>query len=289
MSKQNSPEIVVHSVRQQLIWLTGLLILFSASFLIASWRMQSLIVRIAAGLILTDIATAAAAYTAYRFARRDLPLQDRTPRFIRSELVVTFISSLILIGYGVRVALDIPGRFRVPVPINYDAVFILTGAFLIINILSGWLIKKIMNKSGFSLRLISVLTMTAGGFFMLETNYKHWDPTISILMMLLFITAVWDVFNSVAGLLQNGVPTGVKLSVIVNSLKNTEHVKDVTDAQLCWKDEGLHFAAKVDSKSQFDPALVEDLKHKLNSEFGIDQSILEIRYPQDEKVTEKKD
>ena len=137
MSKAgDSSEIVIHSIRQQLIWLIGLLVIFSVSFLFASWRMQSLIVRIAAGLIITDLAATAAAFFAYRFARQDLPMTDRTPRFIRSELIVTFISSLILIGYGVRVALDIPGRFRNPVQINHDAVFILTGAFLVINILN---------------------------------------------------------------------------------------------------------------------------------------------------------
>lgn len=289
MSKNNSPELIVYTIRQQLIWLTGLLVIFSASFLFASWRMQSLIVRIAAGLILADLAATAAAFMAYRFARRDLPMRDRTPRFIRSELVVTFISSLVLIGYGVRVALEIPGRFRDPVSINHDAVFILTGAFLLINILSGWLMKRILNKGGFTLRLVSILTMTAGGFFMLETNYKHWDPIISILMILLFIVAVWDVFNSVAGLLQQGVPSGIKLSKVVNSLKKTGHVQDLTDAHLCWKDEGLHFTAKIESDSSFNPAIGEELRNKLNSEFGIEQSIIEIQYLQDKKETEDKD
>jgi|GEM_PF-2932558 len=289
MSKNDSPEIIVNAIRQQLIWLTGLLIVFSASFLFASWRMQSLIVRIAAGLILTDLAAAAAAFMAYRFARRDLPMRDRTPRFIRSELVVTFISSLILIGYGVRVALDIPGRFRDPVQINHDAVFILTGAFLLINILSGWLMKKILNKGGFTLRLVSVLTMTAGGFFMLETSYKHWDPVISILMTLLFIVAVWDVFNSVAGLLQQGVPSGIKLSKVMSSLKNTEYVKDISDARLCWQDEGLHVTAKIDSDSPFNPVVGKKLRQKLSEEFGIDQSILEITYLQADNDPEDKD
>ncbi|HDT12071.1 MAG TPA: cation transporter, partial [Candidatus Marinimicrobia bacterium] len=281
MSKTgDSSEIVIYSIRQQLIWLIGLLVIFSASFLFASWRMQSLIVRIAAGLILTDLAAAASVFMAYRFARRDLPMRDRTPRFIRSELIVTFISSLILIGYGVRIALDIPGRFRNPVLVNYDAVFILTGAFLLINILSGWLMKKILNKGGFSLRLISVITMTAGGFFMLETTYKHWDPVIAILMILLFIVAVWDVYNSVARLLQQGVPTGINVSKIIGSLKKTERIKEIFDAQLCWKDEGLHFTARIDSDSSFNPVLRDELRHKLSEEFGLDQSILEIKYLQ---------
>ncbi len=280
---KSSPHALVQVLRQQLIWLTGLLVIFSASFLFASWRMQSLIVRVASGLILADLAAASAAFMGYRFARQDLPMTNRTARFIRQELLVTFISSLILVGYGVRVALDIPGRFRTPVDVNPDAVFILTGAFLLINILSGWLMKKILNRGGFYLRLLSVIIMTAGGFLLLKSPWKRWDSVIAIIMTLIYIAAIWDVFKSVAELLQRGVPTGVKLNKVVQGLEKQVDVTSVSQAHLCWLDEGLQFTGKVALNTPFSPDRGDAIRAYLKETFGIQNAILELSYKDENK------
>jgi Co/Zn/Cd efflux system component len=272
-------------VYRQLIWLTGLLVIFSASFLFASWRMQSLIVRVAAGLILSDLAATAAAFMGYRFARLDLPMTNRTARFIRQELLVTFIISLILVGYGVRVALDIPGRFRNPVAVNPDAVFILTAAFLLINILSGWLMKRILNHGRLYLRVSAVLTMTAGGFLLLKSPWKSWDPVIAVIMILLFVAAIWDVFKSVAELLQQGVPTGVKLSKVVHGLEKLADITSVSQARLCWQDEGLQFTGNVVLNTAYDPERGNEIRKYLNETFDIQSAILELSW-KDEKKTD---
>jgi len=280
---KSSPHAQVQVLRQQLIWLTGLLVIFAASFLFASWRMQSLIVRVAAGLILADLAAASAAFMGYRFARQDLPMTNRTARFIRRELLVTFVSSLILVGYGVRVALDIPGRFRTPVAVNPDAVFILTAAFFLINILSAWLMKKILNRGGFSLRILSVITMTAGGFLLLKSPWKSWDPVIAILMTLLYVAAIWDVFKSVAELLQQGVPTGIKLNKVVQGLEKQVDVNTVSQARLCWEDDGLQFTGKVALNTTYDPSRGDAIRSYLNESFGIHKAVLEITFSEDKK------
>ncbi len=280
---KSSPHVLVQVLHQQLIWLTGLLLIFAASFLFASWRMQSLIVRVAAGLILADFAAASAAFMGYRFAWQDLPMTNRTARFIRRELLVTFISSLILVGYGVRVALDIPGRFRNPVTVNPDTVFILTAAFLLINILSAWLMNKILNRGGFYLRLFSVITMTVGGFLLLKSPWKSWDPVIAIIMTLLFVAAIWNVFKSVAELLQRGVPTGIKLNKIVQELEKQVDVSTVSQARLSREDEGLQFTGKVTLNTSYDPDRGDAIRAYLNEKFGIHQAILELVFKGDKK------
>jgi len=280
---KSSPHVLVQVLHQQLIWLTGLLLIFAASFLFASWRMQSLIVRVAAGLILADLAAASAAFMGYRFAWQDLPMTNRTARFIRRELLVTFISSLILVGYGVRVALDIPGRFRNPVTVNPDTVFILTAAFLLINILSAWLMNKILNRGGFYLRLFSVITMTVGGFLLLKSPWKSWDPVIAIIMTLLFVAAIWNVFKSVAELLQRGVPTGIKLNKIVQELEKQVDVSTVSQARLSREDEGLQFTGKVTLNTSYDPDRGDAIRAYLNEKFGIHQAILELVFKGDKK------
>ncbi|MCD6234711.1 MAG: cation transporter [Candidatus Marinimicrobia bacterium] len=280
---KSSPHVLVQVLHQQLIWLTGLLLIFAASFLFASWRMQSLIVRVAAGLILADLAAASAAFMGYRFAWQDLPMTNRTARFIRRELLVTFISSLILVGYGVRVALDIPGRFRNPVTVNPDTVFILTAAFLLINILSAWLMNKILNRGGFYLRLFSVITMTVGGFLLLKSPWKSWDPIIAIIMTLLFVAAIWNVFKSVAELLQRGVPTGIKLNKIVQELEKQVDVSTVSQARLSREDEGLQFTGKVTLNTSYDPDRGDAIRAYLNEKFGIHQAILELVFKGDKK------
>ena len=280
---KSSPHVLVQVLHQQLIWLTGLLLIFAASFLFASWRMQSLIVRVAAGLILADLAAASAAFMGYRFAWQDLPMTNRTARFIRRELLVTFISSLILVGYGVRVALDIPGRFRNPVTVNPDTVFILTAAFLLINILSAWLMNKILNRGGFYLRLFSVITMTVGGFLLLKSPWKSWDPVIAIIMPLLFVAAIWNVFKSVAELLQRGVPTGIKLNKIVQELEKQVDVSTVSQARLSREDEGLQFTGKVTLNTSYDPDRGDAIRAYLNEKFGIHQAILELVFKGDKK------
>lgn len=280
---KSSPHAGVQAVRQQLILLMGLLVIFSASFLFASWRMQSLIVRVASGLILADLAAASAAFMGYRFARLDLPMTNRTARFIRQELLVTFISSLILVGYGVRVALDIPGRFRNPIAVKPDAVFILTGAFLLINILSSWLMKKVLNRGGFYLRLLSVITMTAGGTLLLKSPWKSWDPVIAIIMTLIYVAAIWDVFKSVAELLQRGVPTGIKLNKVVQELEKQVDVTSVSQAHLCWLDEGLQFTGKIVFKTPYDPDRGDAVRDYLKETFGIHRAVMELTFKDEKK------
>lgn len=280
---KSSPHVQMQVLRQQLIWLTGLLVIFAASFLFASWRMQSLIVRVAGGLILADLAAASVAFMGYRFARQDLSMTNRTARFIRQELLVTFISSLILVGYGVRVALDIPERFSEPVAVNSNSVFILTAAFFLINILSAWLMRKILNRGGFSLRILSVITMTAGGFLLLKSSWQRWDPVIAILMTLLYVLAIWDVFKSVAELLQQGVPTGIKLSKVVQGLEKQVDINTVSQARLCWEDEGLQFTGKVVLNTAYDPSRGDAIRNYLNETFGIQRAVLELTFSDDTK------
>ncbi|MDD3806833.1 MAG: hypothetical protein PHE86_02180 [Candidatus Marinimicrobia bacterium] len=276
--KSSSQTETVQGIKQQLIWLAGLLTAFSIAFLIASWRMHSLIARVAAGLVLVDLAIAVSTLMAYRFALQNFPMTNRTSRFIRLELLVTFVSSLILIGYGVRVAVDIPERFKEPVTIKADAVFILTGIFLVINVVSGWMMKKILNRGRFYLRLIPVIVMALAGFLILKSSWKSWDPVIAIIMTVIYVAAIWEVFKSVADLLQQGIPTGIKLSKVIQGLKKQGDIHSIDKAKLCWHDEGLQFVAEITLNTPYKPEQKEALRSYLKETFGIQQSILEMDY-----------
>jgi Co/Zn/Cd efflux system component len=169
------------------------------------------------------------------------------------------------------------------VAVNPDTVFILTAAFFLINILSAWLMKKILNRGGFFLRILSVIIMTAGGFLLLKSPWEKWDPVIAILMTLLYVAAIWDVFKAVAELLQQGVPTGIKLNKVIQGLEKQVDVNTVSQARLCWEDEGLQFIGKVALKTTYDPNRGDAIRNYLNENFGIHKAVLELTFNEDKK------
>ena len=166
-----------------------------------------------AGHMLTDFATPALAWLAFRLAHRPADWK-RTYGFDRFSVLAAFVNGHTLFVIAAWICLESYGRLQDPQPVLGTVMIWIAAAGLVVNIIAFWILSR--NESD-NLNVRAAALHVAGDLFgsvaalvaaavIIWTGWMPIDPILSVLVALIILRSAWMVVRDSGHILLEGVP-----------------------------------------------------------------------------------
>jgi len=209
------------------------------------------------------------------------PTAEKTFGFKRFEVVAAFANGLILILLSVALALKGAMRLWHPQPVSAGPMMIVAAIGLAINLgILAWLHdsheEKNLNEEGIFWHVLgdalgSIAALLAGAL-MLWRGWLWADPVASLLIAVLLCFGAWRVLRRSTHILVEGVPEGMDVDHVRNTMLTSPQVGEVHDLHL-WTLNGrdLFLSAHVGvvPGDLTEQQAVSQLRHELEDHFNI--------------------
>lgn len=239
-----------------------------------------------AGHMLTDFASLALAWFAFRLSRRPADWK-RTYGFDRFQVVAAFVNGLTLFPVAGWIVWEAAWRFAEPVPVLGGPMAAVAAAGLAVNLLAFWILhgadRDNLNIRGATVHVLgdllgSVAALAAAGVI-LATGWTPIDPLLSVLVALLILRSGWMLVRQSGHILLEGAPPGLDnrevcrdLTAAVAGVEDVHHVHvwSITDERRMMT---LH--ARLAGDIPAEPARAA-IKARLHDRYGIEHATVEI-------------
>ena len=180
-----------------------------------------------AGHMLTDFASLALAWLAFRLARRPADWK-RTYGFDRFSVLAAFVNGLTLFAIAAWICLEAYERLQDPQSVSGAIMIWIAGAGLAVNILAFWVLSRdqsdnlnvraaALHVAGDLLGSIAALVAAA---VIIWTGWMPIDPILSVLVALIILRSAWIVVRDSGHILLEGVPDGFDPQVAIATLES---------------------------------------------------------------------
>jgi cobalt-zinc-cadmium efflux system protein len=234
-----------------------------------------------------DIWALVISYLAIFFARK--PVSDRrTYGFHRMEVMAALINGFTVFFIAVGILYSAVKRYRHPQEVHGQAVLLVGGISLILNILVAALFYKKsehdLNMRGVFLHLVgdalsTVVVLVAGGIVML-TGWRQVDPIVSGVIALIILWGAGRLLRDSLNTLLEGVPHGIQVNVVESEIRQVDGVLSVHDLHvwsICSHLKALSGHVTVAPESMaFQDRLLEGINKKLKDRFGIRHTTIQV-------------
>ena len=235
--------------------------------------------------MLTDVAALAIALLAVRIGGK-APDDKRTFGYKRLEILAAAFNALLLFFAAGYVLVQAIGRFREPEPVATLGMLAIAMLGLAINLAA---MRVLMAGRGESMAIkgaylevwsdaIGSLGVIAGAALMYFTGKLWIDPIVAIAIALWVLPRTWALLSDTVNVLLEGVPKGVDLAEIRQSIADLPGVCDVHDLHV-WSmaigdvNGSVHIAIVQDANGEDVRLAVADL---LDQRFGIGHATIQI-------------
>ena len=166
-----------------------------------------------AGHMLTDTASLALAWAAFRVARRPRDAR-RTYGYHRFQVLAAFVNGVALIAIVIWIAIEAVRRFLDPVEVLGGLMLAVAVAGLLVNVAAFAILhgagRENLNIQGAALHVLgdllgSVAAIVAAGVI-LWTGWTPIDPLLSVFVALLILRSAWFVVRKSGHILLEGTP-----------------------------------------------------------------------------------
>jgi cobalt-zinc-cadmium efflux system protein len=188
-----------------------------------------------AGHMLTDAASLALAWLAFRVAGR--PAGGRhTYGFLRAEVLAAFVNGLALLAITGWVAWEAVERLVSPVEVRGGVLLGVAVAGLLVNLAAFAVLhggeRGNLNLRGALLHVLGDLLGSAAaitaGLVILATGWRPIDPLLSLVVAALILRSAWHLLRSSAHILLEGTPTGAGVEEIAQAVRQeVDQAEDV--------------------------------------------------------------
>lgn len=267
----------------------GLAALITGSFMfvevVGGIAADSLALIADAGHMLTDFASLALAWFAFRLARRPADWQ-RTYGFDRFQVLIAFTNGMALFVIAAWIVYEAIERLMGTPHVDGGIMVGVAIAGLLVNILAFWLLqgadRENLNVRGAAIHVLgdllgSVAALAAGAVILL-TGWMPIDPLLSLLVAAIIVRSGWHVVAASAHILLEGAPKELDTRDIAPDLvANVEgvdavhhvHVWSITQSRRMVT---LH--AVIGDAQDID-AVVKGIKTRLKEKFNLDHATVE--------------
>ena len=249
------------------------------------WKIGSLALLADAGHNLSDVAGLLLAWAAFGAARIK-PNRRHTYGWRRASILASFVNATVLLVAMGSLLWEAAHRLQMPASVDGLTVIWVASIGVIINSVTAWLFMKgsqhDLNIRGAFLHmaadaLVSVGVVMAG----LLTLWRGWlwiDPVVSILIALIIIAGTWSLFRRSLHLLFDGVPEGIHLDQIEDSLLALPGVLAVHDLHV-WamstEENALTAHLVCEQLTDLPSILLRQATGVINTQFGIEHVTLQ--------------
>ncbi len=169
-----------------------------------------------AGHMLTDFASLALAWFAFRLSRRPADWK-RTFGFDRFQVLVAFINGVALVFVALWIFFEAADRLMSPIHVLGGPVVAIAGIGLFVNLGAFWLLhgadRDNLNVQGAMFHVVGDLlgsvAALAAGAVILVTGWTPIDPILSVLVGLLILRSAGALVRDAGHILLEGAPRGV--------------------------------------------------------------------------------
>jgi len=271
-------------------WRMGLAALLTGGFMFAEVAggliANSLALLADAGHMLTDFASLALAWFAFRLARRPADWK-RTYGFDRFQILIAFANGLALFVIAGWIVYEAAERLMETPHISGGIMVGVAIAGLVVNVAAFWLLRgadrENLNVRGAAIHVLgdllgSVAALVAGAVI-LFTGWTPIDALLSVLVAAIIVRSGWHVVAASAHILLEGAPRELDTRDIapdlvanVSGVEGVHHVHvwSITQARRIVT---LHALICEDTDSD---SVVRDIKARLKSRFDLDHATVEV-------------
>jgi cobalt-zinc-cadmium efflux system protein len=239
-----------------------------------------------AGHMLTDTASLALAWAAFRVGRRPHDAR-RTYGYHRFQVLAAFVNGVALIAVVGWIAIEAIRRLLSPIAVEGGLMLVIAGLGLLVNIAAFALLhggdRENLNIRGAALHVLgdllgSVAAIAAGGIIY-ATGWTPIDPLLSLLVGLLILRSAWLLVRRSAHILLEGTPDWLDVDELkaglVAAIPAVQDVHHVHAWMLTSERPLLTMHARIDGDADRDQIL-RSIREFLEREHGIGHATVQI-------------
>ncbi|MDH3231523.1 MAG: cation diffusion facilitator family transporter [Alphaproteobacteria bacterium] len=239
-----------------------------------------------AGHMLTDFASLALAWFAFRLSRRPADWK-RTYGFDRFQILVAFINGVALVFVALWIFFEAADRLMSPVRVLGGPVVAIAGIGLFVNLGAFWLLhgadRANLNVQGALFHVVGDLlgsvAALAAGAVILTTGWTPIDPILSVLVGLLILRSAATLVRDAGHILLEGAPKGVDTREIgadlVAEIAVVEGVHHIHAWSITQERQMLTLHAQIAEGVPAEAATAA-IKARLRDRFGVSHATVEV-------------
>jgi cobalt-zinc-cadmium efflux system protein len=239
-----------------------------------------------AGHMLTDCASLALAWLAFRIGRRPHDAR-RTYGYHRFQVLAAFVNGLSLLAIVLWIAIEAVRRLLDPVEVIGGLMLAVAVVGLLVNLAAFWILhggdRANLNIRGATLHvlgdLLGSIAAIVGALVITWTGWMPIDPLLSLLVALLILRSAWLLVRKSSHILLEGTPEWLDVDELRRSLAAAvppvEDVHHVHAWMLTSERPLLTMHARVLAGADHHQVLVA-IQEALRRDHGIDHATIQI-------------
>jgi len=228
-----------HGAGRTLIWSLALTLGFVLVQIFAGLRANSLALLSDAGHNFTDALALGLAAFGFYFAAKPAD-ESKTYGYQRAGVLAAFVNALSLVVLSVFIFWESYQRLLTPTQVEESTMIWVASAGLVVNVAimlglqrqkehdlnirAAWL-----HMLGDALGSVAIIV---GAILIHYTGWQRVDPILSIIIGALIVWTARQVIKESLNILLEGLPQGLKLNDVMNSMRSVEGVVDVHDLHI---------------------------------------------------------
>lgn len=259
---------------------------FLIAEVIAGVLLNSLALLADAAHMFTDAAALAVSLAAVRFGRRAADSR-RTYGYYRFEILAAAFNALLLFAVALYILYEAWQRFNSPAEVQPTGMLVVAVLGLLINLISMWLLSsgkdESLNLKGAYLEvwsdMLGSLGVIAAAILIRYTGWAWVDTVVAVGIGLWVLPRTWILLKDTLNILLEGVPEGIDLAKIEQTLRAFGGVTDLHDLHIWSLTSGKHSLTShiVYDRTRVDADnLLVSLRALLSRDFGIHHVTLQL-------------
>jgi len=236
MSAGHDHALPATTKERSLRWALGLTSAFLIAEVVGGVVLNSLALLSDAAHMFTDVAALAIALAAIRIARRPAD-QRRTFGYHRFEILAAAFNALLLFGVAGYILFEAWQRWRQPEEVQTTGVLVVAALGLVVNLASMWMLRSgkdaSLNVKGAYLEvwsdMLGSIGVIAGAIVIRITGWNWVDSVIAVAIGLWVLPRTWVLLKDTLNILLEGVPEGIDMAAVRQSLLGLPGVLGVHD------------------------------------------------------------
>jgi len=271
------------------LWAAILTGSFMAAEVVGGILSGSLALLADAAHMLTDFASLALAWFAFRLSRRPADF-IRTYGFDRVQVLVAFLNGLALFLIAGWILFEAAHRLLEPVPVLGSIMAGIAALGLLVNIGAFFLLhgadRDNLNIRGATLHVLgdllgSVAALLGAGVILL-TGWMPIDPLLSVLVAVLILWSAWRLVAEAGHILLEGTPKNLDLAAVgpdlVAHVEPVESVHHVHAWSITQERQMITLHACVADNGMKPEAVTAAIKARLAERFGLTHATVELEH-----------
>ena len=236
MSAGHDHALPATTKERSLRWALVLTSAFLIAEVVGGVVLNSLALLSDAAHMFTDVAALAIALAAIRIARRPAD-QRRTFGYHRFEILAAAFNALLLFGVAGYILFEAWQRWRQPEEVQTTGVLVVAALGLVVNLASMWMLPSgkdaSLNVKGAYLEvwsdMLGSIGVIAGAIVIRITGWNWVDSVIAVAIGLWVLPRTWVLLKDTLNILLEGVPEGIDMAAVRQSLLGLPGVLGVHD------------------------------------------------------------